>query len=194
MGKQIHLNKVKRLFEKSPVVNFKSIQRIVGKPKKGDYAKLLISNLIKKNEIKKLGKGVYTKFDDSALAVFVFKPAYLGLQAALSYHGLWEQETIPIILTTKKVRRGIRNAMGSNIFIRHISNKYFFGYEYMLDGDFYLPYSDVEKTFIDMAIFNQKMSKELLVRFKEGINKKKLEIYLKKYSIKFRKKVLKIIP
>src|SRR3989344_9138445 len=100
MGKQIHLEKIERLFEKSPVVDFKSIERIIGK---NNYAKLLVSNLLKKNKIKKVGKGFYTKYDESSLSVFAFKPAYLGLQSALSFYGLWEQETIPVILTTKKL-------------------------------------------------------------------------------------------
>ena len=92
MGKQIYLKKVSELFEKSPIVDFKSIERIVGKKsKKNNYAKLLISNLIKSGKIKKIGKGTYTNLDDVSLAVFYFKPAYIGLQSALSYYGFWEQ-------------------------------------------------------------------------------------------------------
>ena len=146
MGKQIHLTKVLRLFEKSPVVDFKSILRIVGKR---SYAKLLVSTLLKKNVLKKIGKGVYTIHEESSLSVFAYTPAYLGLQSALSYHKLWEQETIPIVITTRKVRRGVRVVLGSNILVRNIDTKYFFGFEYVLDGKFYVPYSDIEKTAID---------------------------------------------
>src|SRR3989344_6885864 len=116
MGKQIYLNKVEELFDKSPVVDFKSIERIVGKSKNSSYAKLLLFNLIKNKTIKKIGTGIYTKHNELSLAVFSFKPAYLGLQTALSYHGVWEQETIPIIITIKKVRRGLRGFMGGNVF------------------------------------------------------------------------------
>src|SRR3989344_8422992 len=127
MGKQIHLEKIKDLFERSPVVDFKSIERMVGKSKKSSYAKLLVYNLLKKGKIKKIGNGVYTQHNELSLAVFSFKPAYLGLQTALSHYGLWEQETIPVIITTKKVRRGIRNLMGGNVLLRNIDKEHFFG-------------------------------------------------------------------
>ncbi|MDP2925567.1 MAG: hypothetical protein Q8N99_04295 [Nanoarchaeota archaeon] len=183
MGKQIHLEKIEALFEKSPIVDFKSIERIVGKSKKSSYAKLLVYNLLKKGKIKKIGKGIYTQHNEISLVVFSFNPAYLGLQTALSHYGLWEQETIPVIITTKKVRRGLRNVIGGNVLLRNIDKKYFFGIEYIKEGNFYLPYSDIEKTFIDMIVFNQKMDEEVLKNIKNKINKKKLLNYLKKYSL-----------
>ena len=191
MGKQIYLEKIDSLFEKSPVVDFKSIKRVMDK-EKNNYTKLLIHNLIKKGRIKKIGKGVYTKYNDLSLAVFSFKPAYIGLQSALSCYGVWEQETIPIIITTKRVRRGVRSLMGGNIFLRNIDKKYFFGLEYKEEGNFYLPYSDLEKTFIDMVVFNQKIDKEVLKKIKNKINKSKLLNYLKRYPLKIRERVMKL--
>ena len=191
MGKQIHLEKVERLFDKSLVVDFKSIERIIGKGKKSSYAKLLVSNLIKKGKIKEIGKGIYTKHSESSLAVFAFKPAYLGLQSALSFHNIWEQETIPVVLTTRKVRRGIRKVMDTNVFIRNIARKYFFGFELVNEGSFYLPYSDLEKTFIDMVVFNQKMSEEMVKRIKLKIDKKKLRKYIERYSLSIKKRIEK---
>ena len=193
MGKQIHLKKIENLFDKSPVVDFKSIERVIGVNKKSNYAKLLVFNLIKSGKVYKIGKGIYTKYPESSLAVFAFKPAYLGLQGALSFLGIWEQETIPVILTIKKVRRGIRKVMGSNILIRNIDKKYFFGFDLQKEGSFYLPYSDLEKTFIDMVIFNQKMSDEVIKKIKIKINKKKLKKYLKRYGKNIQKRVEKIL-
>ncbi|MEK6817145.1 MAG: hypothetical protein AABY09_06010 [Nanoarchaeota archaeon] len=182
MGKQIHLRKVEELFEISPVVDFRSIEMVVKANRRGgNYAKLLISNLIKQGKIRKVGKGFYTRHDDNSLAVFAFKPAYLGLQSALSFHGLWEQETIPVILTAKKVRRGIRVILGANVLVRNIGRKYFFGFDFLKDGDFYLPYSDLEKTFIDMVVFSMDIGKDVLRRIKKKINKGKLAGYLKRY-------------
>jgi predicted transcriptional regulator of viral defense system len=192
MGKQIHLEKIESLFEKSPVVDFKSIERIVGKAKNSSYAKLLVYNLLRKGKIKKIGKGFYTKHDEISLAVFSFKPAYLGLQSALSYHKIWEQETIPVIITTKKVRRGVRSFMGGNVMIRNIDRRYFFGFEQVLEGSFYLPYSDLEKTLIDMVVFNQKIDEDTLKNIKKKINKSKLRDYLKKYPEKIRQRVIKL--
>ncbi len=191
MGTQKHLWKIENLFEKSPVVDFQSIQRIIGKSKTSNYAKLLVSNLLKKGKIKRIGKGVYTKHDEISLAVFSFKPAYLGLQSALSRYNLWEQETIPVIITARKVRRGVRSLMGGNILIKNINKKYFFGFEYVKEGDFYLPYSDLEKTFIDLIVFNQKIDDVVLMKLRTEINKDKLLSYLKEYPVKFKKAVLK---
>ncbi len=193
MGKQIHLEKIERLFDKSSVVDLKSIERIVGVTKRSNYAKLIIFNLIKKGIIKRIGKGIYTKNPEISLAVFAFKPSYLGLQSALSHFGIWEQETIPVILTTKKVRTGIRNIMDANILVRTMNKKYFFGFEYIKEENFYLPYSNLEKTFIDMVVFNQKMSNEVIKEIKKRINKKRLNIYLKEYSPKFKKIIDKIL-
>ena len=191
MGKQVHLVKIEALFEKSPVVEFKSIERIVGKSKKSSYAKLLVSNLLKKGKIKKIGKGVYTKYDEISLAVFSFKPAYLGLQSALSYYGIWEQETIPVIITTRKVKRGLRKLIGRNVLLKNIDKRYFFGFEYVEEGGFYLPYSDLEKTFIDLIVFNQRIDENALKNIKKKLNKLKLLNYLKRYSLRTRERVLK---
>src|SRR3989344_8330490 len=130
MGKKKYGEEIEHLFKKSPVITFNSIERIIkNKKKKSQYAKQCIRNLIKTGKIKKITKGHYTHHDDPSLAVFCLTPAYLGLQDAVSFHGLWEQETIPVILTTKKVRRGIRKVLGSNVLIRHLDPKYYFGIE-----------------------------------------------------------------
>ena len=189
MEKKKHLDKVKLLFEKSPVVEYKSVKNIVG----SNYAKLLIHNLLKEKKIYKIGKGIYTKHNENSLAVYSFKPSYLGLQSALSYYGLWEQETIPVILTTKKVRVGLRDFNGSNVLVRNIDKKFFFGYNYVKDGSFYYPYSDLEKTLIDLVVFNKKLDKEVIKKFKKKIDMNKLKKYLSRYNIKFRKKVENIL-
>ena len=194
MGKGKYLMEVESLFEKSPVVDFSSIERVVRNKKKvKQYTKQLIRNLLLKGKIKRLTKGFYTINNDSSLSVFCFKPDYLGLQDALSFHNLWEQETIPIIITTKKIRRGIREILGINVLIRKLDKKYMFGFEYYKEGNFYLPYSDIEKTFIDMLYFKENLNEETLAEIKKRINKKKLKGYLKKYPKRFRERVERIV-
>ncbi len=182
MGKKKYSDEIKALFGKSPVVDADSITRIVRSGKNvRQYHKQLIRNLVIGGKIKRLAKGCYTAHEDTSLAVFCFKPAYLGLQDALSIHNLWEQETIPVIITARKVRNGIRSISGANILIRRIDKKYFFGYDYMKQGDFYFPVSDVEKTFIDMVYYNENISNELAASIKKRIDRKKLKSYLKRY-------------
>lgn len=191
MGKIKYQEDVENLFKKSAVVNASSISRLLRSRKKvRQYQKQLVRNLLLKGKIKRLTKGCYTIHDEPSLAVFCFKPAYLGLQDALSFHELWEQETIPIIITARKVRQGMRKIFGINMLIKRLDKKYLFGYDYYKEGDFFLPYSGMEKTLIDMIYFRQSISLEAKKNILKKIDRKKLQSYLKSYSGRFRKKVL----
>lgn len=194
MGKEKYQKKIEELFKKSFVVNIDSIKRIIRKTKNiKQYTKQLIRNLVLKGKIKRLTKGYYTIHDDPSLGVFCFKPSYLGLQDAISFHNLWEQETTPIIITTRKIRPGIRKIIGMNVLIRRIDKKYFFGFDHFPQGNFYLPYSDIEKTFIDMVYFKEKLSKEAIKNLRKKINRKKLDSYLKIYPKRFRKRISRLV-
>jgi len=193
MGKQKYQKQIEALFNKSPIVSYSSIERIIRQKKNTNYTKQLVRNLILKDKIRKLSKGVYTSRNTPQLAVLSFKPSYLGLQDALSFHNLWEQETIPVIITSRKIRSGIRSIMGSNILIRKIDPKLLFGFDYLSDGEIYLPYSDIEKTLIDMVYFKEKLSEEAQNNIIRTINKKKLESYLKHYPKRTQEQVRKII-
>lgn len=189
MGKVKYINDIREFFKKSPVVGINSLKKFLNKKNK-DYIYLIINNLLKRGEIKKITKGYYTIHEELPLIVFCLKPSYLGLQDALSAHELWEQETIPITITTRKIRQGIRKVFGNNVLVRRISKKYFFGIEYLKQGDFYFPYSDIEKTFIDMIYFKQYMDNEVLDNFKQKVNKDKLKKYLRVYPNKIKSRVL----
>ncbi|HLC58132.1 MAG TPA: hypothetical protein VJH95_06160 [Candidatus Nanoarchaeia archaeon] len=191
MGKEKYQKEIAELFKNSPVVSFSSIARIVKKTKNtGQYQKQLIRNMVLKGKIKKLAKGYYTRYSDPSLIVFCFKPSYLGLQNSLSFHNLWEQETIPVILTASKIRQGVREVMGVNVLLRRMEKKYLFGFDYYKDGDFWLPYSDKEKTLIDMVYFKERLSKEAIKSFAKAINKNKLMQYLKHYPKRIKRAVL----
>ena len=192
MGKIRYIDKIRKFFEESPLVSIASLKKFLGE-KRNDYVYLIISNLLKRGEIKRLTKGYYTIHEESSLLVFCFKPSYLGLQDALSLHELWEQETIPIIITSRKVRQGIRKVFGTNALVRRLDKKYLFGFDYEKQGDFYFPYSDIEKTFIDMIYFKQYLDKETKANFMKKIDKKKLNSYLKAYPKRFRKRVFNVI-
>ncbi len=187
MGKEKHLRRIEALFAKSPVVEFSSVKRIIGDE---GYALLLVHNLLKSGRIKRLGKGSYTSRDNPELMALSLKPAYLGLQDAISLHRIWEQETIPVMITSRKVRTGIRDVIGTNVLIRRMDKKLIFGFDYVEENGLYLPYSDVEKTFIDMVYFRERMDESALKEFRKRIDEKKLAGYLKHYPKKFREKVI----
>lgn len=194
MGKEKYQKEIEDLFNKSAVVDAASIRRVIKTKKRvKQYNKQLIRNLILKGKIKPLVKGYYTIHEDPSLAVFCFSPAYLGLEDAMSFHNLWEQETIPVIITSRKVRQGIRKVLGMNVLVRRINKKYVFGFEYVKSGSFYFPYSDVEKTFVDLIYFRKRLSEENLSNILKRINRKKLHSYLRAYPKRIKNKVLHIL-
>ena len=68
-----------------------------------------------------------------------------------------------------------------------------FGFEYFQQGNLYFPYSDLEKTFIDMVYFKEKINEETFKNIIERINIKKLNFYLKKYPVRIKKIILNYI-
>ncbi len=190
MGKIKHITKIKNLIKEMTVFRASDIERIT---QDKNYTHLLLHNLMKKKEIFRIKKGWYSTIENPVLSVFCFRPAYLGLQSALSLHNIWEQETNPVIMTNKKVRRGVREIFGNNVIIRHIPPKYFFGFDFIDSEDYSLPVSDLEKTLIDLLYFKQKTDKELLEILKRKTDKKKIELYLKEYPTEFRRKIERIM-
>ncbi len=145
-----------------------------------DYARLMLYNLRKKGEIKRLKRGYYSFDEDLDIVGFIFEPFYYGLQEALSLQGLWEQGTNPVIITTRKVRTGMRSILGRNIIIRHIQKKMFFGYEPKRVKDRFMPVSDIEKTLIDFVYFKSALPDDVLREIIKRLDRNKLERYLKK--------------
>lgn len=175
---------VRKLAMNSPYFTVEDVKRIAG----GSYAYLLLNKMIKRGEVFRAGRGIYTRTDDPVVAVYYFKPAYIGLQEAMSYHGLWEQETATIIITSRKVRRGEREVFGSRVIVRVIDPRHFFGYEFVEMGNLCVPVSDIEKTFIDLLYFRSWIrGYERLFRGK--INPSRLKDYLSSYDSGFVKRI-----
>lgn len=145
-----------------------------------DYLNLFLHNLAKKKKIHRISRGIYTFYDDPQVVGFAFRPFYYGLQDAMSLHGIWEQETNPVVVTPRKVVPGLRQFEGANYVVRRLSRKMFFGHELMRYGKLWIPVSDVEKTFIDMVYFEQHIPNDALKEFKRKINGEKLSSYLEK--------------
>jgi len=187
MGKVKYLSEIMKFFEENAVVTTRDIKLYL---KQRSYSYLLLSNLVKQGRIKRLTKGYFTIHDDPILSVFCFRPAYLGLQEALSIHNLWEQETNVVVVTTRKVRIGIHKILGSNVLVHRISPKYLFGITFVKYGDFFVPVSDIEKTLIDLIYFKQPISKKKILEIKRKANELKLKEYLKHYPKWVSKKIL----
>ncbi|MBI3587571.1 hypothetical protein HY995_04955 [Candidatus Micrarchaeota archaeon] len=144
------------------------------------YARLFLHNMAKRGELHAIARGAYTLNEEVESVGMAYSPYYYGLQEALAIHGLWEQETNPIVITPRTVRSGVRQFMGRNYLVRRIGRKMFFGFETRSYGDFWINVSDVEKTLLDFAHFREPLSKEVLAEFKRRIDQKKLSAYLKR--------------
>lgn len=154
------------------------------------YTHFLIHYLLKKGTINRIAKGVYSFSDDPIVSGFAFSPFYYGLQEALSLHGLWEQETNPVIITTRKIRPGLRKFLESNILVRRIDKKMFFGFQMINHFGKWVPVSDIEKTLIDFFYFRENIPSETLSELRNGINRKKMLKYLARVKPNLRKKML----
>ncbi len=157
------------------------------------YFSYLIHYLLKKSVIKRIARGYYTFQDDPIVAGFAFSPFYYGLQEALSMHGLWEQETNPVIITTKKARTGLRQVLQGNVLVRRIGKKMFFGFNMMNHCGKWVPVSDIEKTFIDIVYFNEKIPAEAMLEIKKVLRRKVLDEYLAKTKPRLRERIKKIL-
>ncbi len=189
-----HIGLVRKAFKGQPVFSIKDLRVLLAKNHISKaYSNLLVHNMLESGELHRIAKGFYSFQSDSMVSGFAFSPFYYGLQEALSLRNLWEQETNPVILTPKMVRPGLRQIMDSNVLVRHISRKMFFGFNLVKYYDFWLPVSDAEKTLIDFVYFREHLPKETVKELKAKIDKKKLNQYLKKCSPFLGKKVKKLL-
>lgn len=183
------IDKVRDYFSKTPVGDINSVKKLVGS---SEYAYLILNILMNRNEINRITRGYYSVHKDPEVAVYCFKPSYIGLHDSMSFHNMWEQETAPVIITTRKIRPGPRKMAGSNVILRRINPRYFFGFGYFKSGDLAVPVSDVEKTFIDFFYFRE-MRKDTMKLFTKRLDVKKLNGYLKRYPNNFRNRVMEAL-
>lgn len=174
---------------KSPIFTIRELKAVLGlKGISSAYLKRLINHLIKRGEILRIGRGVYTFHNEITVVGFAFRPFYYGLENALTLRHLWEQGTNPIIITPNNVRSGIRKFGDGNYDILRVRRELFFGYDFVLSDGLWIPVSDYEKTFIDFIYFNHYLRRDTLKALRLKIDKKKFVSYLKHYNKKIRQR------
>ncbi len=164
---------------------------LISKGASKEYVSLFLNKLINNERIIRLTKGFYSfskKIDFAEKAIF---PSYHGLQDALTLHKIWGQQTIPILITPRKVRAGERTIAGGKVLVRKINRKMFFGYETIPQLDSWITVSDLEKTLIDFAYYDEPLTAETVSEIKKRIDNKKINNYLKQITKKLRIKVKK---
>ncbi len=181
-------------FSKKTVFSVRDIKfRFAHKKISPGYVGVLLNHLMKKKEIHRVGKGVYSFRNDPNVIAFAIQPSYFGLQDALSFHGLWQQQTIPILITSRKIRSGFRTVFGSKVLVKLIQRSLFFGVEMVKYSDYWVPVSDPEKTLIDFFYFNQPLEKNVLKKLLKKTSWAKMREYLKQTPKKTRQKIEKAL-
>ncbi len=166
-------------FEKEPAFCARDIKTFFERRRLSEgYQNLMVHKLLKEGKLQRIGRGVYTFRQETQVVGFAFQPFYYGLQDALSLRNSWEQETVPVVITPRKVRAGRREFLGSNYIVRRIGRSMFFGFGMVKYGDFWLPVSDLEKTLIDFVHFRQPLPRELAMDLKKSVRKGVMDGYL----------------
>ena len=177
-------------FMKKPAFTAREAKLFFGNRKSSpNYYKLVIHNLLSRREIYRITRGVYTFQEDAQMSGFGFSPFYYGLEDALSLRNVWEQETNPVVITPRKVRAGIRQFEGRNFVVRRIDRQMFFGYTYITYGDFHIPVSTVEKTFIDFIYYKIELPRELMLAILSKSSRRTINEYLRELPEWLSKKV-----
>jgi len=189
MGKVKYIPGIMEFFKRTPVVSTRDVKLYL---RQKGYSYLLLSNLVKRKAVKRITKSFYTIHDDPIVSIFCFKPAYLGLQEALSIHNLWEQESNVVIVTSKKVRIGLREMLRSNVIVHRVKPRYLFGFDLVKYGDFFVPVSDVEKTLLDFVYLKEPLGRGVISIMKREANVSKMRVYMKRYPRWVRMKVKKL--
>jgi len=129
------------------------------------YAYNLLYRLSKKNELKKINKGNYTKtIDIFYIATNLFSPAYLSFWSASHFKGYSEQIVNELQIVVTKRHKTIKFENYSLSFIT-FSKKLFFGFDKIKFGDNFIFVVDDEKLLIDSLL-----KEELMGNFDEIIN------------------------
>ncbi len=157
------------------------------------YLHFLIHSLHKRGRLARLAKGVYTFQEDVIVAGFAFQPFYYGLHQALSLHGLWDQATNPVVITSKRVRPGRRTVLGANVIVRRVRPGMLYGLELMEHYGFWIPVSTPEKTLVDFVYFRQKMPAAAWPALAKRMEAKRLAACLKKAPAWVRARVKKML-
>jgi predicted transcriptional regulator of viral defense system len=158
------------------------------------YCNLMVHKMLAEGKLFRIGRGAYTFHGDAQAVGFAFQPFYYGLQDALSLRGIWEQETVPVVVTPRRVRAGVRAFLGANYVVRRVSRRMFFGYEMVKRGGFWVPVSDAEKTFIDMVYFRQPLAPKLVRAMARQMRPEVLKRHLARAPAWLRPRVYKALP
>lgn len=191
MGRKVHIDTVRKFAKTTPVFTARDVESLVGERR---YALLMLHQMAKRGELHRVARGFYSLHEDPVVSVFALRPAYVGLQDALSVRDLWEQETNVVLVTAGRCKPGAREFMGSRVIVHRICPRYFFGFDYLrYPGGLYVPVSNLEKTLIDFVYFRELPGKDVVAELASRADPSVLEGYLARYHAGFVAKFRRVV-
>ena len=167
-----------QFFSKQNIFTTNDARRfLIGLGASEPYIRLLLHNMVKSGKIHRIKKGIYAASRNEAVVGFGFRPFYYGLQYALTIRKLWTQQSVPVVITTKKANPGVRYVMGIKTILHRISKNGFFGFEYINYGGIFVPVSDPEKTLLDFIYYGVNLDPETLSELRTKTDETKLRQY-----------------
>lgn len=161
----------------------------------------------KKGLVISLKKGVYVLSPEERtipvskqlIAANLYAPSYVSLETALSYYKLIPEKNVALTSVTTRKTKTFQNKEGLFIY-RHLMKKNYFGFQIIQD-EYGFPYfiAEPEKALLDFLYLNlgsiqsegdDFFTLSMRLQNRSLLDKKKLLLYAKRYSVK---KLLKII-
>jgi len=130
-------------FSKTPVFSLADVSQLV---KNRAYAKVVISRMVRKGEVKRIKRDTYTLHEDPLLvSTFLVKPSYISSISSLYLHKKITQIPNEVFCFTSNFPRKFFFVTPINFF----HTDYFFGFENERYGEFEIPVATDEKAIID---------------------------------------------
>lgn len=179
-----------RYFEGFPAFTARDVRLFFLKNGAGrGYYKIFMHNMIKHGRVFTVRRGHYTLHDDPMMAGFAFSPFYYGMETSLTHYKLWGYMTPISIITTNRIRENSIELLGRNASVRSLQKDKFFGYSMVQYKNAYIPIADIEKTLIDSVYFHAHFSSQVYAAMVKEIDRKRIDNYLKHYSVIVKKQV-----
>lgn len=113
------------------------------------------------NHIRKVRNGYYTFSDVDIneavlfyLSNYIYKPSYISLESALSYHGLIPEAVYQVTAISSRKTILFNSDLG-NFSYRNIKGSLFFGYDLVQTGDHIIKLASPEKCILDILYLNK---------------------------------------
>lgn len=168
------------------IYSIQQLANIIKKPKKA--ANVYAMRLVRKGLAKKVMQGRLSFTDDEyIIASQLIEPSYISLFSALLFHQLIKQvpQHVHCVTTTNS-----RNYENLGIIYHKIPRALFYGYKKYKKDFSYIMVADPEKAVID-AIYLNLISKDTTDEIKSNLDKKVIESYIKRFSGKGKKRIMR---